>query len=432
MELIQQIAKYAIRLAILHLIVTLVQYLWRRVQGGFLALPRNVRAIVLTGFIRVIRSHVDGFWTWFQWKYWLTWPYAKAQDGCQVLEGVKDIRWDQYGQHPKEMVHVLSPEREYTSCCSGKPVNAKASTVVYFHGGGFVFASSSVLIHSVTCFCRQGFSVYSFDYPLAPDNRFPAALISTLRAFEWLHSQEHIQCIMLLGDSAGANLVSMAATMVLNRHLLDKFSSATNHPEMMQWNFPKIESMACLYGLLDQHSWRGRSLKQISPLENFMAIGGIAGALELYESLEGSFGNRLSLMDIMPDTKYFPRTLFIGGSQDPLVYSTLVVHERLYAKNFDVHCKIFPARHGFFGFPPQWTLGAWLEGAAPTCQLLCNFFKQSPETHKGECSVTGDGLSCCEAHKGDFGIHALKAYDRHFDGEEGQGPHLFLHPYTGL
>ena len=183
---------------------------------------------------------------------------------------------------------------------------------------------------------------------------------------------------------------------------------------------PRIECMSCLYGLLDQHSWRGRSLKQISQLENFMAEGGISGALELYESLEGVFDNRLSLMDIAEDIEHFPRCLFVGGSQDPLIYSTLIAHERLYARGFDVHCKIYPARHGYFGFPPQWTFGAWKTGAAPTCELLADFFSQTPATHRRLCSNMRDGTSCCLAHKGDYGVHALRAYDRHFS-ETGEG-----------
>lgn len=411
--------KYVFRLVFLHLVVAALHALWHGLCRAFGALPRWARSALLTAFIRLIRSHVDGFWTWVQWKFWLPWPHARGQDSQPLLRGVAHIRWDKYGSHCKELVHVLEPDEEHAEQLSALPAR-KARTIVYFHGGGFVFASSSVLIHSITCFCRQGFRVYSFDYPLAPEDRFPAALISTLRALHWMHDREAVATVMLLGDSAGANLVSMAAAMIMNPALLEEFAREAEAPELLGWTYPRIECMACLYGLLDQSSWRGRTLKQISRLENFMAEGGISGALQLYESLEGVFHNRLSLMDIHDDIVHFPRTLFVGGSQDPLVYSTLSAHEHLLARGFDVHCKIYPARHGYFGFPPQWTFGAWRTGAAPTCELLADFYRQTPEGHRRTCSNAQDGTSCCLAHKGDFGVHALKAYDRHFS-ETGEG-----------
>lgn len=184
--------------------------------------------------------------------------------------------------------------------------------------------------------------VYSIDYPLAPESRFPGPLVSVLQAFNWLRVTEGVDKVVVLGDSAGASLVGMAVAMIQNPDLLRNFAKEIDQPQLMDWHYPRIESLALLYGLLDQKSWRGRHLKQIAEVENFLAEGGISTALDLYRS--NVFGGRLTLMDVLDDVHNFPRTLFVGGSQDPLIYSTIAVHEHMLKRGFDVHCKIYPAR----------------------------------------------------------------------------------------
>ena len=135
---------------------------------------------------------MDTFWSWYQEKKWLPNAANYAQDGLSVMQGVKDIQVEVYGTQPREMCHVLTPT---------KPVEGKY--LVYFHGGGFVVANSTVLLHSVTLFCRHGYTVYSIDYPHAPEHRFPAPLVSVLRALHWLKTVKGINKISLFGDSAG-------------------------------------------------------------------------------------------------------------------------------------------------------------------------------------------------------------------------------------
>lgn len=84
---------------------------------------------------------------------------------------------------------------------------------------------------------------------------------------------------------------------------------------------------------------------------------------------------RVRLSQDLRPIKHLPRTLFIGATYDPLVYSSLLSHGRLKAEGHDVHCKLFPGRHGFFGVPPQWTFGAWRTDCAPSALLLRDFFR---------------------------------------------------------
>lgn len=89
--------------------------------------------------------------------------------------------------------------------------------VAYFHGGGWLLGS----IQSFDCVCRAlanaaGTIVASVGYRLAPEHRFPAAADDAEAAVIWLseHAAElggDPERVAVVGDSAGANLATVAA-----------------------------------------------------------------------------------------------------------------------------------------------------------------------------------------------------------------------------
>ncbi|WP_037912215.1 alpha/beta hydrolase [Actinacidiphila yeochonensis] len=83
-----------------------------------------------------------------------------------------------------------------------------AGTILYFHGGGFVFGSPETAL-SLTghLVARTGFGAHSPDYRLAPEHPFPAAIDDTLSAYRaLLDSGEAPSSIAFAGDSAGGGL----------------------------------------------------------------------------------------------------------------------------------------------------------------------------------------------------------------------------------
>ncbi|GGR57862.1 MULTISPECIES: alpha/beta hydrolase [Streptomyces] len=84
----------------------------------------------------------------------------------------------------------------------------RAGTILYFHGGGFVFGSPETALpltgHLVA---KTGFRAYSPDYRLAPEHPFPAAIEDTLSAYrDLLDSGADPSAIAFAGDSAGGGL----------------------------------------------------------------------------------------------------------------------------------------------------------------------------------------------------------------------------------
>ena len=98
------------------------------------------------------------------------------------------------------------PIRQYQQ----KGAEPKAQ-ILYFHGGGYLLGSLDS--HDDVCaeLCaKTGFAVTSVDYRLAPEHIFPAAHDDAVAAYEYLTHHTSLP-IILMGDSAGANLAASVA-----------------------------------------------------------------------------------------------------------------------------------------------------------------------------------------------------------------------------
>ena len=100
--------------------------------------------------------------------------------------------------------------------------------VVYLHGGGWVTFN----VDSHDSFCRylalhSESIVVAVDYRLAPEHKFPAALEDVLAVLAWLPQQAKqwqadSQNIAIAGDSAGANLATVACYLTQGQAIQPK------------------------------------------------------------------------------------------------------------------------------------------------------------------------------------------------------------------
>lgn len=125
------------------------------------------------------------------------------------------------------------PATVYTPAGSGPfPV------VLYFHGGGWVFADRHVYDAGARGLARQANAVVlSVDYRLAPEHKFPAAHDDALAAYRWLTNHATSingdpQRLALAGESAGGNLAVATAVaahkagLIAPRHVLSVYPVA--------------------------------------------------------------------------------------------------------------------------------------------------------------------------------------------------------------
>ena len=122
----------------------------------------------------------------------------------EAVPEVEDLRI--HGPDGAIPIRIYSPE-------GLKP----APALVYFHGGGWVVCD----LDTHDCICRaiarrSGAVVVSVDYRLAPEHRFPAAVIDCYAATNWVaENAERLgidpRRIVVGGDSAGGNLAAVVA-----------------------------------------------------------------------------------------------------------------------------------------------------------------------------------------------------------------------------
>ncbi len=127
---------------------------------------------------------------------------------------------ERFGKLPESIqvrsADVTDPAAEWI-----EPAEATAGTILYFHGGGYVMGSARSHRAIVAKFVqRTGLRALVFDYRLAPEHPFPAALEDALSAYKWLLSEEtSAERIVFAGDSAGAGLVLATLLAVRDRGL---------------------------------------------------------------------------------------------------------------------------------------------------------------------------------------------------------------------
>ncbi len=84
----------------------------------------------------------------------------------------------------------------------------KDKVILYFHGGGYVIGSSQAHRPIVAKFVKNsGIGALVFDYRLAPEHPFPAALEDAIAAYRFLLKEGVAPTnIVFIGDSAGGGL----------------------------------------------------------------------------------------------------------------------------------------------------------------------------------------------------------------------------------
>lgn len=101
-----------------------------------------------------------------------------------------------------------------------------APLLVYLHGGGWVLNDARSQPYDALCAELAealGFCVLSLNYRLAPEHSFPAAPEDVYAALTWLAAQPAVapladrRRLVLMGESAGANLAAVVALMVRDR-----------------------------------------------------------------------------------------------------------------------------------------------------------------------------------------------------------------------
>ena len=91
--------------------------------------------------------------------------------------------------------------------------------IVSVHGGGWVYGDKELYQYYCMDLARRGFAVVNFNYRLAPEDPFPAAVEDVNAAFTWVAEQGpkyHLDTdhLFVVGDSAGGQLGAQYCAML--------------------------------------------------------------------------------------------------------------------------------------------------------------------------------------------------------------------------
>ena len=144
--------------------------------------------------------------------------------------GIVECRNIRYGSHGNEnLLDVYYPEGTATAL----------PTIVSIHGGGYVYGSKEIYRRYGMDMARRGFAFVNFNYRLAPRWKFPTPLWDTNYVMEWIcrnAERYHLDPsrIILVGDSAGAQLASQYAAIATN----------ADYAALFQMEVPNIQIQA--------------------------------------------------------------------------------------------------------------------------------------------------------------------------------------------
>ncbi|AMJ63664.1 hypothetical protein AXW83_12945 [Bosea sp. PAMC 26642] len=108
--------------------------------------------------------------------------------------------------------------------------------VVYFRGGGWVIANLEVYDSTPSALAKKtGAAVVSVDYPMGPENKFPAAHDEAIKAYKYILKNAQswgydANKIALVGESAGGNLAINTAIAARDQNLTKPVAIVAVYP----------------------------------------------------------------------------------------------------------------------------------------------------------------------------------------------------------
>ena len=313
-------------------------------QADSVSYARKLVYFVVNVYMLAIRNWIAHIAVPFS-KYY-NWTHL-ASDGKRSNHGVSIERSVVYGPLRGEELDILSPTEEYAS---------GSMPILYVHGGGFVCVHRGVMNHSVTPLVRAGFTVYSMDYPLAPEHKYPVPVVSILRALHFLKATYGVTSVKIVADSAGGCLAAKAASVIHNPqdswHPLLKAAVA-------ELEFPTIDQIALLYTICDIDSWK------LS--ESLSTYGLVQNAILSYcmHQFRSAASDKITLIENVDKVLSFPPTFLLCGDADPLRHSHAVLASHLSTIDVPVTNLVMTGFHGFHGLPAPFSLGLWRSTVFP-------------------------------------------------------------------
>ena len=144
----------------------------------------------------------------------------KRDENLTVPENIKAYYDISYGQHGESNLLDIYMTQD---------VNEPQPVIVNIHGGAWVYGSKEIYKFYCMKLAQKGFTVVNINYRLAPENVFPSALEDINNAVKFVEKYGNDYYadkdrIIIVGDSAGAQLASHYSAILTNKDFSKLFS----------------------------------------------------------------------------------------------------------------------------------------------------------------------------------------------------------------
>lgn len=237
------------------------------------------------------------------------------------------------GNSKETIVKESMIEDMYGEWISVNRAHMKKNVILYCHGGGYS-TGSSLYARSLTTKLAMSTSldVFCFDYRLAPESPYPAALDDAMKAWNYLMLLGYgARDVIVAGDSAGGNL-ALALTHKL-----------------------KSENRILPKGLLLMSPWTdmtlsGKSHESKEMLDPVLSKDYMDLMIQNYT--QGDELTHPFISPIFGDFKGFPSTYIQVGDNEILLNDATMLHKKLIKANVPVQIDIFAGMWHVFQMSP--------------------------------------------------------------------------------
>ena len=127
----------------------------------------------------------------------------------------KDITYAPSSSDKESFFHLTDIYRPTVS-------NGLLPVIVNVHGGGWFYGDKEVYRFYSMHLAAKGFIVVNFNYRLAPEHKYPAAIDDVCLLMDFIRQNHEtygmdLDCLFMVGDSAGAQLTTQYNILATNR-----------------------------------------------------------------------------------------------------------------------------------------------------------------------------------------------------------------------
>ena len=244
---------------------------------------------------------------------------------------------DHFGALLGNSKDVITKEIEiegmYGEWISVDRAHMKKYVILYCHGGGYS-TGSSLYARTLTTKLAMSTSmdVLCFDYRLAPENPYPAALEDAMKAWNYLMLLGYgARDVIIAGDSAGGNL----ALALVHRLKSEERLLPRGLVLMSPWT--DLTSSSKTY----------ETKKKVDPVLNGEYINQMIQNYAKEENPEDPF-----VSPIFGDFENFPPTYIQVGDNEILLNDSTMLHKKMVKANVPVQIDVFKGMWHVFQMSP--------------------------------------------------------------------------------